>query len=141
MGDVESESTAHTRFDMWLMTVFAGVAGTLATIGIYGLIAYVVRQRTREIGIRVALGQRSGSIRNLVLKEGLWTAVIGTLVGVVIASLTVRFLASLLFGVKPNDPLLYAIVSIGFVAVAAVASWVPARRAMKVDPVRALRYE
>jgi len=141
MSDVQSESTARTEFDMWLMTIFGSLAGALAAIGIYGLVAYVVRQRTREIGIRLALGQRAGSIRNLVLKEGIWTAVAGAVVGVAIASLAVRLLVRLLFGVKPNDPLLYAMVSIGFVVVAGLASWVPARRAMNVDSLRALRYE
>jgi predicted permease len=141
MSDVVSESTARTRFDMWLMTIFGCVALGLAGIGIYGLMAYVVRQRTREIGIRLALGQDSRSIRNLVVVEGVTVALIGAAVGVAIAYGALRVLASLLFGVQPHDPMVFTIIFLIFVAVATLASYVPARRAMKVDPLVAFRCE
>jgi predicted permease len=139
MSDVVSESTARTRFDMWLMTIFGCVALTLAAIGLYGLVAYMVRQRTQEIGIRLALGQDPRSIRSMVIIQGLGTALIGAAVGVAAAFGAARVLASLLFGVKPHDPLVFTVVSLTFIAVAALASYVPARRAMKVDPLVALR--
>jgi ABC-type antimicrobial peptide transport system permease subunit len=141
MSDVVSASTARRRFDMWLMTIFGCIAMTLAAIGIYGLIAYVVRQRTHEIGIRLALGQDPRGVRNVILKQGLSTAVVGTAIGAAAAFAAARVLASLLFSVKPHDPVIFTLTLLTFLAVAAGACYIPARRATKVDPLVAIRYE
>jgi predicted permease len=140
-ADLVSESTARLRFTMMLVSVFSGVALLLALIGIYGLISYYTAQRTREIGIRMALGATPAGVLKLVLQEGMALISAGAAIGLVVAYLFGRGLASLLYGVHPSDPisLLGAVVS--FVAVASVAFYIPARRAMRVDPMVALRSE
>lgn len=141
MEQVTVESTARTNFNMILLSIFAGVALLLAAIGIYGLMAYSVQQRTHEIGIRMALGARAGNVLLLVLREGLSLAGAGIVLGVLGAAWLTQAIKSLLFRVSPNDPLTFAFVGALLLFVAAAATYVPARRATKVDPIVALRYE
>jgi putative ABC transport system permease protein len=124
-----------------LLGVFGAVALILAGIGIYGVIAYSVAQRTREIGIRVALGASEGSLIRLVLDRGVVLTFIGLAIGLAGAFALTRLMASMLFGVGARDPMTMASVGIVLASVAMLASYVPARRAMKVDPIVALRYE
>jgi putative ABC transport system permease protein len=132
---------AQPRFNMLLLGVFAAVAMVLAAIGIYGVIAYSVTQRTREIGIRMALGAQRSQMLRMVLRQSLTVVVIGIAIGLVAAIAATRLLASLLYGVGANDVSTYAIVIFLLGAAAFLASYIPARRAMKVDPMVALRYE
>ena len=141
MDQVTVESTARTNFNMILLSIFAGVALLLAAIGIYGLMAYSVQQRTHEIGIRMALGARASNVLSLVLWEGLRLAAAGIALGVLGATWLTQAIKSLLFRVSPNDPLTLAFVGALLLFVAAAATYVPARRATKVDPIVALRYE
>jgi putative ABC transport system permease protein len=141
MRAVVSETLSPQRFNLVLLGIFAGVALLLAAIGMYGVIAYSVAQRTHEIGIRVAVGAEPRHIVGLVLGESGKLVAIGTLLGLVGAAALTRFIASMLFGVTARDPLTFAAVAALLVVVALVASYVPARRAMKVDPVEALRCE
>jgi putative ABC transport system permease protein len=141
MEDVLSESMGDYRLYMQMLGAFAGVAALLAAIGIYGVMSYFVSQRTREIGIRVALGAGRGDVLRLVAKLGLKLAVLGVAAGLLLAFGLTRFIARFLYGVKPTDPLTYSIVAAGLVAVAMLASYIPARRALRVDPIVALRYD
>ncbi len=141
MDDVVSESIGDYRFYMQLLGVFAGVAALLAAIGIYGVMSYFVSQRTREIGIRVALGAGKRDVLGLVGALGLKLAALGVAVGLALAFGLTRFIATFLYGVKATDPLTYIIVAIGLISVAMLACYVPARRALRVDPMIALRYE
>ena len=141
MEQALSDSVAQPRFYMMLLAGFAGVALLLAALGIYGVISYTVSQRTRELGIRIALGATRQKVVGLVLGRGLVLTVVGVTVGLVAAFWLTRILASMLFGVESMDPLTYASVAIVLVGVAALASWVPARRAARVDPVIAMRAE
>jgi putative ABC transport system permease protein len=124
-----------------LLGVFAGMALLLAVIGVYGVMAYNVTQRTREVGIRMALGAERRDIVRLIVRQGAALAVAGLVAGLLFALATARFLASFLFGISPFDPLTFAAVTAALAAAALVASWVPARRATRVDPVVALRDE
>jgi putative ABC transport system permease protein len=141
MDQVVVESTARNDFNTTLLTIFAGVALLLAAIGIYGLMAYTVQQRTQEIGIRMALGAQPHNVRGLILGRTLQLAIFGVVLGLAGASALTRFLASMLFGVKTYDPLTFAAVAVTLTLVALGASYLPARRAMRVDPMVALRYE
>ena len=141
MDQVEAESTARTDFNMTLLTIFAGVALLLAAIGIYGLMAYSVQQRTREIGIRMALGASPESVRRMVVVQGMRLVLIGVVIGVAAALGLSRYMASLVYGVKTWDPATFAAVVIVLLAVALAAAYFPARRASRVDPMIALRYE
>ncbi|MFL6589427.1 MAG: FtsX-like permease family protein, partial [Chthoniobacterales bacterium] len=132
---------AQPRFNMMLLAVFAGVAMVLAAIGIYGVIAYSVTQRTREIGIRMALGARRSQMLAMVLRQSLTLVLIGIGIGFVAALAGTRVMATLLYGVGANDISIYAVVIAVLGAAAMLASYMPARRAMKVDPMVALRYE
>jgi putative ABC transport system permease protein len=141
MDDYVSEARAPTRFALILIGVFSIIALALAAVGLYGVIAYVVRQRTAEIGVRIAFGAESVTILGLVLRQGLGLTAIGLAIGLVAAFWVTRFMASLLVGVAPADPLTFAAIAALFVPIAAAACLVPARRAARVDPVVALREE
>src|SRR5215471_17181330 len=132
---------AQPRFNMMLLGTFAGVAMTLAAIGIYGVIAYSVAQRTREIGIRMALGAQKIDMLSLILRQSLVVVGIGLVVGLISSLITTRLMTSLLFGVSSTDFMTYAIVLALLAIAALIASYLPARRAMNVDPMEALRYE
>jgi ABC-type antimicrobial peptide transport system permease subunit len=126
---------------MLLLATFSGLALVLAAIGLYGVLAYDVSQRTREIGIRGALGAPRGSIINLVLRQSLWKTGVGLLLGLAGGFIMSRSMESLLFEVTPLDPVAYVGVCVALLFVAVLASWLPARRAARVDPVIALRAE
>jgi putative ABC transport system permease protein len=141
MDEVVSRSVSRQRFNMWLMTVFGICALLLAAIGIYGLMAYSVEQRTQEIGIRLALGASAPRVKNMVVIEGMRLAVIGILIGLAAAFAMARLIQAMLFGVTTRDPLVFAGVPLLLTVVALLAVWLPARRASRVDPMVALRYE
>ncbi len=141
MQTLIGKGLAQPRFNMVLLAVFAGVAMLLAAVGIYGVIAYSVAQRTREIGIRMALGAQRTDMLRMVLRQSLSVVVIGLVIGLAAAFAATRLLASLLYGVGANDLFTYASVVFLLGATAFFASYIPARRAMKVDPMVALRYE
>jgi len=141
MDQVLVESTARTDFNMTLLTIFAGVALLLAAIGIYGLMAYSVEQRTQEIGIRMALGASAASVRGMVVKQGMILVAVGVIIGVGAAFGLTRFMASLLYGVKAWDPIVMISAAVVLSGVALIATYLPARRASRVDPIVALRYE
>jgi len=124
-----------------MFTLFAGIALLLAAIGVYGVVAYAVAQRTREIGVRVALGADKGDVLRLVVGRGLGLTAAGVALGVLGAAGFTRVLRSQLYGVSPFDPLSFVLTTLLLVAVTLLASYVPARRAMKVDPMVALRHE
>jgi putative ABC transport system permease protein len=141
MQDIVSGSMSSQRFPMVLLAVFAGLALLLASVGIYGVISYSVTRRTHEIGIRMALGAERKDVLRMVVGQGLRLALTGVAIGIAGALALTRFLVSLLYGVKPTDPLTFIAVSLILVAVALAACYIPARRAAKVDPMAALRYE
>jgi len=126
---------------MVLLALFAAVALLLAAIGVYGVLGYTVAERTREIGIRIALGARPDRVLGLVVREGMLLALAGIGVGLAGAWLLVRLLRSLLFGVGPTDLVTFVVVPVGLLLVALAASYVPARRATQIDPVTALRVQ
>jgi putative ABC transport system permease protein len=141
MDDIFSDSVARPRFQLVLLVVFAGIAALLATIGVYGVVSYSVTQRTQEIGIRVALGARSGDVLRLVLREGLLLGGLGVAAGLAAAVVSTRVLRSLLFEVTPTDPVTLGAAAGLLLAVAFAAALLPARRATRVDPMVALHYE
>jgi ABC-type antimicrobial peptide transport system permease subunit len=141
MNSVISRSLAARRFSMILLGIFAALALVLSCVGIYGVISYLVGQRTHEIGIRMALGAQRADIFLDVLGQGSRLALVGASLGVVAALGLTRFLTTMLFGVSATDPLAFAIVVALLLAVALLACWIPARRAVHVDPMVALRYE
>ena len=136
-----SRSVSPRRFAAVLIGVLASLALVLSAVGIYGVMSYTVGQRTQEIGVRMALGAQPGNMLALILGRGARLALIGITVGVLGALALTRFLSSLLFGVAPKDPLTFAGVALLLFGVALAACYVPARRAMRVDPMVALRYE
>jgi putative ABC transport system permease protein len=139
MDEVVSRSTSRERFHMLLMSVFGGVSLLLAAIGIYGLMAYSVEQRTQEIGIRMALGAEQSNVRTMILRQGMIFAVIGIVLGMAGAFALAKQIASFLFGVKVFDPLVFVTIPLVLLATAVVAVWWPALQATKVDPATALR--
>ena len=141
MEQVLSDSLMLRRVSMLMLTIFAGLALTLATVGIYGLTAYSVSRRTHEIGLRVALGANQSQILRLVVARGLATSLIGASIGLAAAFELTRALSGMLYGVTATDPLVFAAVPLLLVAVSGVASYVPARKATLIDPLTALRYE
>ena len=135
------DNVAQQRFTMYLLIAFAGLALALSAIGLYGVLAYMVSRRTQEIGVRMALGAQAASVRRMVLREGVAAAAAGLGLGLVGALILARLMSTLLFGVKADDPLTFSAVGLMIAAVAVLASYVPARRASRVDPMAALRYE
>jgi ABC-type antimicrobial peptide transport system permease subunit len=133
------ESLARRRFSMLLLGVFAGVALALATIGIYGVMAYLVNQGTREIGIRMALGATQRDILSLVVRQGMVLALSGVTIGLAGAFLLTRLIRSLLFGVQATDPLTFVGISVLLALIALLASYIPAQRAARIDPMMSLR--
>jgi putative ABC transport system permease protein len=141
MEEVLAYSIARQRFSMLLLAIFASVALVLAAVGIYGVMSYSVAQRTHEIGIRMALGAQTGAVLKLAVGYGMKLVIIGIIAGLVAAFALTRVMSTLLFGVTATDPTTFTLISLLFVIVAAIASYIPARRATKVDPMIALRYE
>jgi predicted permease len=139
--DLMGEAVATRRFLMQLLTLFSILSASLAVIGIYGVMAYLVTQRTREMGIRLALGAKRGDVFTLVLRDAARYVVPGLAIGAVAAIALSRLLRSQLFGVGPTDPLTLGGVAVLFAAIAFLASWIPAHRAARTDPVEALRFE
>ena len=141
MEQVVEDSVGGRRFQMSLLTIFAAISLGLAAIGIYGLMSYTVSQRTHEIGIRMALGAKRGEVLHLVLRHGMMLAIFGVVLGTGGAFLLTRLLSGLLYGVGANDPTTLLSVATLLTGMAALASYVPARRATRVDPMIALRCE
>ena len=136
-----SESLSQRRFSMEMIACFAATALLLAALGIYGVISYMVTERTHEIGIRLALGAQRQNILAIVLGQGLRLVLTGAAAGLIGAIIIGQLMASLLYGVRPTDPMTFAVVALLLIGVAALACYLPARRAMNVDPMVALRYE
>jgi ABC-type antimicrobial peptide transport system permease subunit len=132
---------AEPRFNMALLTAFAAIALVLAAVGLAAVIRYEVTERTHEIGIRMALGARTENVRRLAMRHGLTPALVGVVVGVIGALGATQLATGLLYGVAPRDPLTFVGVAALLVVVAVAASWLPARRATRVDPITALRAE
>jgi putative ABC transport system permease protein len=141
MTDVLSLGMAEPRFNMLLVSAFAALALLLSAIGIYGVIAYSVAQRTHEIGVRMALGAHATDVRRLVVREGAGLGVAGVALGLVAATLLARVMAGLLFGIGPRDPLTFAFGAALLLSIAVASSYIPARRASRVEPVTALRHD
>jgi putative ABC transport system permease protein len=141
MEEMMSRSLALRSFLMRLLGIFGGLALVLASVGLYGVISFVVARRTREIGVRMSLGARPTDVLRLILADGLRLVITGVVVGVVAALLLTRLLESMVYGISPRDPLVFVLVSLIMIAVSLLACYVPARRAMKVDPIVALHYE
>ena len=141
MDEVVAQAQAGHRFPMVMMGVFAGLALALAAVGIYGVMSYSVAQRVHEIGIRMALGAGRRDVLGTVMGDGMRLAVAGVAVGLLGGLAMTRGMSGLLYGVRPADPLTFVAVSLTLVSVAVVASYIPARRAAKVDPMVSLRHE
>jgi putative ABC transport system permease protein len=141
LDDAVSTSLAERRFSMEMVACFAATALLLAALGIYGVISYIVSERTRDIGIRLALGAERGKILAMVLRQGLGLAMAGAALGLVGSVIVSHLMAGLLYGVMPTDPLTFVGVTLLLTGVALAACYIPARRAMRVDPMIALRYE
>ena len=141
MEQIVSQSVAARRFSMLLLAVFAVVALALAVIGIYGMLSYAVAQRTREIGLRMTLGAQRTDVMRLVIGHGMKLAVAGVALGLIASFALTRTMKNLLFGVSATDPVTFGLITLILTTVALLACWIPARRATKVDPIEALRYE
>jgi predicted permease len=139
--EVVADSIASQRFSLILLGAFAGLALLLAGTGIYGVLSYLVGQRTRQIGVRMALGAQRLDVLRMVLQDGARMTLAGTAIGIVAALGLTRLMASMLFGVKPTDPITFGLVAVVLCGIALLAAYVPARRAANVDPMVALRYE
>jgi len=141
LGDVYRRTLAATSFALVMLAIAAAAALVLGLVGIYGVIAYAVTQRTREIGIRAALGASRREIESMFVRQGVMLALAGVVCGLAGAAALTRLMASLLFGTSPLDPAIYALATVGLASIAALAAWVPARRAALVDPMLTLRGE
>jgi putative ABC transport system permease protein len=141
MKEVYDKSVARTSFTLVMLGIAGAMALVLGIIGIYGVISYTVSQRKREIGIRLALGAQGGDVLQMVLKQGTKIALVGVAIGIGAAFALTRLMTNLLFGVTAHDPMTFAAVAALLILVALLACYIPARRAMLVDPIVALRYE
>jgi ABC-type antimicrobial peptide transport system permease subunit len=141
LDELIERHVGETKLVIWVSAAVGALALLLAAVGLYGVMAYAVAGRTKEIGIRMALGAGRGRVRRMILAEGLALAAAGTLAGLLMSAACMRLMQSLLYGISPTDPLTYAAVAVFLTAVALLACYVPARRATKVDPMEALRYE
>jgi ABC-type antimicrobial peptide transport system permease subunit len=141
MDEIISDSISDRKFSMVLLGTFAALALLLSSIGIYGVISYLVGERTHEIGIRIALGAQRKNVLVLVLGEGMKLVLLGAAIGIAAAFGLSRLMAGMLYGVSTTDPLTFAAVPLVLLGVAMLACYIPARRAMRVDPMTALRYE
>ncbi len=141
LDQIVGESVASQRFIMILLSAFAGLALLLSAVGVYGVISYLVAQRTHEIGVRIALGAQRNDVMRLILSHGMRTALLGVAIGLAAALGLTKLMANQLYGVSANDPLTFFGVATLLTLVALAACFIPARRAMHVDPIIALRYE
>jgi putative ABC transport system permease protein len=141
MEQIAADAVAQPRVYLLLLSLFAGTAVLLAAIGIYGVLMHAVAQRTREIGIRLALGAERSEVVGLVVRQAGALAIGGLVVGLVMALGASRLMRGLLFGIEPTDAVTYLLVAVGLFGIALFASYLPARRASRIDPVKALRYE
>jgi putative ABC transport system permease protein len=141
MGDLMSRSLSGVRFNLWLLASFAVLGLLLAAIGIYGVMVTAVAQRTHEIGLRMALGAQRRDVLLLVIRQGMLPVLIGVIAGLAAAIALTRLMSTLLFEVSATDPLTLAVITVLLTIVALLACYIPARRATKVDPLVALRYE
>ena len=141
MQEIRSESVATERLNLTLLSIFAGIALVLAIVGIYGVLSYSVTQRTHEIGIRMAIGARPRDVFAMILGHGMKLTLIGVVLGLVAAFAATRLMETMLFGVAPTDLTTFSLISIMLITVAAVACYLPGRRATKVEPTISLRYE
>jgi ABC-type antimicrobial peptide transport system permease subunit len=141
LEEQKSGSVYTSRMAATLLTVFGLLALGLAAMGLYGVMAHAVNRRMRELGIRMALGAQAGNVLKLILMQGLMLALIGVGIGLLAAFALTHWIESMLFGVRPADPLTFTTIAVGLTLVALVACYIPARRATKVDPLTALRHE
>jgi putative ABC transport system permease protein len=141
MDEIEARNTARQRFNMLLLTVFGSAGLLMAAIGVYGVMSYSVQQRTQELGVRMALGAPASNLRNMVIRQGMALTLIGVVLGTGGAFWLTRFLASFLFGVKTVDPIAFVATPVLLCVVALLSIWIPAKRATRVDPITALRFE
>jgi putative ABC transport system permease protein len=141
MDELLARTVSQPRFNLILLATFAGLALLLAAVGIYGVMSYLVTERTHEIGIRMALGAQTRDVLKLIVSQGLTLTLIGVAIGLISAFGLTRLMKSLLFRVSTTDPLTFAVITLLLIAMAMLACWVPARRAAKVDPLLSLRHE
>jgi putative ABC transport system permease protein len=141
MNEAVSTATAEPRFQLLLLGLFAGLALLLAAVGIYGVMSYTVARRTHEIGIRMSLGASRGRVLSLVVRQGMTLALAGSAAGIAGALVLSRWMTRLLYGVRATDPLTFLAVPVVLVGIALLATLIPARRATRIDPMIALRYE
>jgi ABC-type antimicrobial peptide transport system permease subunit len=139
MDDAIGNTLALSRFTMWLLSLLGAIGLILALVGVYGVISYIVTQRTREVGIRIALGADATGIQWMLVRQGLALGVAGIVAGSAVSLMATKYLQSLMYGVTTHDPLTFGGVALLLVAVAVGASWIPARRATRIDPLTALR--
>jgi putative ABC transport system permease protein len=141
MNQLLGSSLATRRLTLVLLAGFAALALLLAAVGVYGVTSYSVKQRTHELGIRMALGAQAADVLILILIQGLKLAFAGVVIGLAVAFSLTRWMKSLLFEVRPTDPMTFAVIALSLIAAALVACWIPARRATRVDPLATLRQE